>query len=141
MRGEGIDGARRRKNQTCMKFDNMLAQQDWVAVRKATTRYGRVAVLGTRAYLINMDNPSEPTLHHMAKILALIENAESWIHDEVFVRGRSPRCQPRFRVRQGGPPRGGRARARWIAAGQQAAGRADQRYRTFFGPSVVGERP
>ena len=67
--GEGIDGARRRKNQTCMKFENMLAQQDWVAVRKATTRYGRVAVLGTRAYLINMDNPSEPTLHHWPRSL------------------------------------------------------------------------
>ena len=74
----------RTPNQTCLHFHNMMTESDWAKARQMQSKAGVMNLLSMRAWMINLENPSEPTLVKMVAIVAFILGADSLSQSEVL---------------------------------------------------------
>ena len=60
----------RRQNQSCLTFENFLNMADWAKLRSNTLRGARIVVVAYRAFSLNIELPTEPTLYRFIKMIA-----------------------------------------------------------------------
>ena len=77
---------RRRDNQKCLNFENMLSDSDWVELKTCEIDDAVAAVLATRAQTLNVINPCEKTLYRMSCIVAFIRGWSRTNIDQVKVK-------------------------------------------------------
>ena len=60
----------RRQNQSCLTFENFLNMADWAKLRSKILRVARIVVVASRAFSLNIELPTEPTLYRFIKVTA-----------------------------------------------------------------------